>query len=274
VAGRETASVEPYVAAVVTAPPVGIALRPGPAPAITVPITSASPRTGRCRWRRFDQLLGDQGEARPDGTAVWLGVPNTGGLGMSLRSGRTGRRCNAPYRSARHGIRLAPVPRPIRQLGLWLSGRCAVFYSTGAPNPLRRCRLISKLLAKSDFFRSTTTGSRYADRLVRLSRWTTARSSPRLTWGRSAPSWCSSTPCLRSRRGSCFPTSSNGRDHRPRLSSPSRRPLPSRHRSQSSRLPSPRAVAGGACSCSRCWSSSQVRSRARCWEVRTPGRSA
>jgi hypothetical protein len=49
VAGRDTASVEPYVAAVVTAPPVGRALSPGPAPAITVPITSASPRTGR--WR-------------------------------------------------------------------------------------------------------------------------------------------------------------------------------------------------------------------------------
>jgi hypothetical protein len=70
VAGRETASVEPYVAAVVTAPPVGIALRPGPAPAITVPITSASPRTGSWRWRRRGQLLGDQVEARLDGTAV------------------------------------------------------------------------------------------------------------------------------------------------------------------------------------------------------------
>jgi hypothetical protein len=169
VAGRETASVEPYVAAVVTAPPVGIALRPGPAPAITVPITSASPRTGRWRWRRCDQLLGDQVEARRDGTAVWLGVPNTGGLGMSLRSGRTGRRCNAPYRSARHGIRLAPVPRPNRQLGLWLSGRCAVFYSIERLTPPVNRRSYEEMRANSDFFGSAVTGLHLADGIVRLS---------------------------------------------------------------------------------------------------------
>jgi hypothetical protein len=62
---------------------------------MAIPSTSASARKGSWRRKRCDHLHGDQVEPRREGTAVWFGVPNTGGLGMSLRSGRTGRRCNA-----------------------------------------------------------------------------------------------------------------------------------------------------------------------------------
>ena len=84
---------------------------------------------------------------------------------------------------------------------------------------------------------------RRADALARLFGWTQGLTAGRGTWGQSAPSSCSSTPCLPSGRGGCFRTSSSGRGRRrhprpPRSSSNLRRlRRPSRRRSRSNLRP-------------------------------------
>ena len=127
------------------------------------------------------------------------------------------------------------------------------------------------MLANTGFFGLDARPPSRAEALARLFGWTQGLTAGRGTWGQSAPSSCSSTPCLPSRRGGCFRTSSSGRGRRrhprpPRSSSNLRRlRRPSRRRSRPNLRPARRAAAGGGCSCSPCSSSSRVQSPERCW---------
>jgi hypothetical protein len=118
------------------------------------------------------------------------------------------------FRPSRAADPSGPDPQPHPPAGLWLSGRCAVFYSIGRLTPLPTRGFGAKLLANTGFFSLDARPLR-ADALARRFGSTQGPDRGSGTWATQPPARARRPRALPSRRSGRAPPTATPRQLRP-----------------------------------------------------------